>query len=87
MTGLKDGDTYDIKFNSLLSQIIFPGPKYIIDNNGDIIDYYSDVINRFENQTISMKFRGLSRVDGKPMFEINILSISRDRILKDLLDK
>lgn len=75
---------YLVLFERSRASIVFPGPKYI-KKGVDTIEYYSEMITRFDKQQISMKYRGLSARNQEHLFEIDPSQIIRSKKLNELL--
>ena len=77
---------YLVLFERSRASIVFPGPKYVKSGNLDeTIEYYSEMITRFDKQQISMKYRGLSARNQEHLFEIDPSQIIRNKKLNELL--
>lgn len=86
-TEMEEEKLYYIFFDILKTKIIFPGPKYVkrSDPFNDIVEYYSELLNSFDKKVIPVIYKGRSLMDGKRMFEINIISILRERKINSIL--
>lgn len=75
---------YLVFFERVRASIIYPGPKYIRDGK-NMIEYYSEILTRFDKQEISMRYRGISAKDQEHLFEVDPKQITRSRKLDELL--
>lgn len=74
---------YLVLFERSRASIIYPGPKYVKVKN-ETIEYYSEMITRFDKQRISMRYKGVS-ARGENLFEIDPSQIIRNKKLNDIL--
>lgn len=75
---------YLVLFERVRASIIYPGPKYI-KNDKDTVEYYSEVLTKFDRQEILMKYKGVSARDQEHLFEVDPKQITRNRKLDELL--
>lgn len=86
---MEEEKLYYIFFDILKTKIIFPGPKYVKRPNpfNDIVEYYYELLNSLDKEVIPVIYKGQSLMDGKNMFEINIISILRERKINSILSE
>ena len=88
-TEMEEENLYYIFFDKPKTEIIFPGPKYVKRDKpfNDTVEYYSELLTSLDKEVIPMIYKGESKSDGRRMFEINIISIIRDRKINSILDE
>lgn len=88
-TEMEEEKLYYVFFDKPKSEIIFPGPMYVTRPKpfNDTVEYYSELLCSVDKEVIPMIYKGKSRIDGKRMFEINIISIIRERKINSILDE
>lgn len=86
-TEMEEEKLYYVFFDKPKSEIIFPGPMYVTRPKpfNDTVEYYSELLCSVDKEVIPMIYKGKSRIDDKRMFEINIISIIRERKINSIL--
>lgn len=84
---LEEDKYYEISFFKPNSEIIYPNDKYVKRGSpfNDVVEYYSELLTHYDKKMINMKYKGLSKIDNKYLFEIDVTSILRSLKLNEIL--